>query len=190
VPIMIAGFAQSVLFTFISGSPFIFVTLHHLSPTLYGVVFALHAMALIGVSQVNAPMMRYFGVLRLIGGATLLVSVASIMLAVLVAAGMTALWPFVLLTLTIFTGLGMIMAPAFLAALEPFGALAGTAAAIGVALELSLSSAMTFLLGLTADGTARPMTILLALAACGSFVGWILLARTPPRPGTLDGMAR
>ncbi len=193
LPIMIAACAQSVLFVFISGSPFVFVTLHRLSPILYGAMFALHAMALIGISQFNAPMLRYFGVRRLVGGASLMISVASIMLAVLVAAGMTALWPFVLLTLLIFTGLGLMMAPAFLAAMEPFGDNAGSAAALGVALELSASSGTTFVLGLTADGTARPMTILMALAACGTLAGWALFTRrrrTPAPVGTIEAVGR
>lgn len=179
VPIVIAGCAQSVLFTFISGSPLFFVTLHHLAPTRYGMLFALHAAALIGISQFTAPLMRRFGVRRLIGGASFAVSLAATALAVLVVGGMTALWPFVLLSLSMFSCLGLILAPAFLTAMEPFGANAGAAAAIGVALELSLSSFATFLLGMTADGTARPMVILLAVAACGTFAGWIALVRGP-----------
>jgi DHA1 family bicyclomycin/chloramphenicol resistance-like MFS transporter len=178
-PAMIAACAQAVLFAFISGSPFVFVTLHRVPPTLYGILFALHAIALIGISQFNAPMMRYFGTRRLIGGATFAISLASVTLAVLVAAGMTALWPLVVFTLIIFTGLGLIMAPAFLTAMEPFGAIAGAAAAIGAGLEFTFSSVTTLLMSITADGTARPMVVFLALAACGSFASWILFARTP-----------
>ena len=73
------------------------------------------------------------------------------------------------------------MAPAFLTAMEPFGATAGAAAALGVALELSLSTTTTFLLGITADGSARPMTILLALAACATLAAWVVFVRTPAR---------
>lgn len=184
VPIMIAACGQAVLFVFISGSPFVFVSLHRVSPTSYGLLFALHAIAIIGISQFNAPMLRWFGPRRLIGGASIVLSLAAVALAVLVAAGMTALWPFVLLTLTIFTALGLILAPAFLTAMEPFGAVAGAAAAVGAGLEFTCSSATTMLMGLTADGTARPMTGFLALAACGTFAGWVLFARTPASTAT------
>ena len=189
VPILIAGSAQAVLFTFISGSPFVLVTLHRMPPIRYGVLFALHAAALIGISQFNAPMLRRLGTRRLIGVGSLGVAAATVALACLVAAGMTALWPFVLLTLITFTGLGLIMAPAFLAAMEPFGAIAGAAAAIGVATELALSTSATFLLGIRADGSARPMTILMALAACGAVLGWIFLS-IPAPAGTPGGPAR
>jgi hypothetical protein len=73
-----------------------------------------------------------------------------------------------------FTCLGMILAPAFLTAIEPFTATAGSATALGVALELCLSSAATFVLAMTEDGTARPMATL--MACCGTMA--LLLART------------
>jgi DHA1 family bicyclomycin/chloramphenicol resistance-like MFS transporter len=177
IPLLIAGSAQSVLLAFIAGSPFVFVTLHGLKPALYGGLFAAHAACLIGISQCNAAFMRMLGVRRLLGGATALLALAAITLAALVMAGMTGLWPFVALTLTMFAALGLILPPAFLTAVEPFAATAGAAAALGVALELSISSLATFLLGLSADGTARPMVIVMACAASLSLAAWCLLIR-------------
>ena len=70
-PIMIAAGGNAVLFVFIAGSPFVFVTLHGVTPTQFGVLFALHAICLIGISQFNAPMLRRYGARRLIGGASM-----------------------------------------------------------------------------------------------------------------------
>ncbi len=180
-PVLIAACAQAVLFLFISGSPFVIVTLHGVAPTRFGLLFALHAMALIGISQANAPMMRYFGAKRLIGGAALTASVAGVALAGLVAAGMQPLWPFVLLTLTMFTCLGLILGPAFLTAMEQFGAIAGAAAAIGTGVEFTCSSAATAAMGVLADGSARPMPVLMALASCGALGCWVWFARLPAK---------
>lgn len=187
VPIAVAAFAQAVLFVFISGSPFVFVTLHQVPPTTYGVLFALHAICLIGISQFNAPMLRRWGAVRLIGFGAAGAALATLALLALVAGGVTALWPFVALTLASFTCLGLILAPAFLTAMEPFGATAGAAAAIGAALEFSCSSALTGLMGLAADGTALPMALFLAVGACGSFGFWLLLSRAPRRAGAPAG---
>ncbi len=162
VPLAMASSGQAVLLLFISGSPFVFVTLHGLRPIVYGALFASHAAALIGISQFNAPMMRHFGTQRLVSGSALLLATAGIALAGYAWAGMTALLPFAALTLTMFTCLGMILAPAFLTAMEPFTATAGSAAALGVALELCISSAATLLLAATQDGTAKPMATLMA----------------------------
>ncbi len=180
VPLLIAGFAQSVLLCFIAGSPFVFVTLHGLKPALYGGLFAVHAGALIGISQFNASFMQMVGVRKLLGGATIVLAAAGIALAILVLSGMTALWPFVALTLTMFTALGLILPPAFLTAVESFSANAGAAAALGVALELSISSLATFLLGLSADGTARPMVIAMACAGSAAFAAWLVFIRAAP----------
>jgi DHA1 family bicyclomycin/chloramphenicol resistance-like MFS transporter len=178
LPVFIAGFGQAVLFSFIAGSPFVFVTLHRVPPTIFGMLFALHAIAVIGMSQFNAPMMRRFGARRLIGGGVIALATAALLLAGLVFGGMTALWPFVLLTITLFFCLGMILAPAFLTAMEPFGATAGAAAALGVGIEFTISSVTTAMMGLTADGTARPMVGFIALVACCSFGSWVVLMKT------------
>ena len=146
----IAGFGQAVLFSFIAGSPFVVVTLHRVPPTIFGILFALHAIAVIGMSQFNAPMMRHFGARRMIGGGTGALAATSLLLAALVFGGMTALWPLILLTITLFLCLGVILAPAFLTAMEPFGATAGAAAALGVGMEFTISSVTTAMMG--ADG--------------------------------------
>ncbi len=180
-PILIASFGQAVLFVFIAGSPFVFVTLHRITPTAFGALFALHAICIIGTSQFNAPLLRRFGARRLIGAASFALAVAALGFAAVVFSGAPALWPLVAFTLLTFFSLGQVLAPAFLAAMEPFGAVAGAAAAIGACMELTFSSATTFLMGISADGTARPMAIALAGAACGALAGSIYFWRTPSR---------
>lgn len=180
-PILVAAFGQAVLFVFISAAPFVFVTLHGVSPTVFGLLFALHAIALIGTSQFNAAMLRRLGTRRLLLIGTAALSVCSIVLAALLLAGMTLLWPIVALTLAMFTCLGLILGPAFLTAMEPFGATAGAAAAIGSGLEFSFSSVATLLMGLSEDGSARPMALFLAFTGCGTFAAWVYFDRTRPR---------
>ena len=51
--------------------------------------------------------------------------------------------------------------------------------ALGVALELCMSTSATFVLGMTATGTAWPMVIIMAVTGCASLVGaWAM-----PRQG-------
>jgi DHA1 family bicyclomycin/chloramphenicol resistance-like MFS transporter len=176
-PIMIAMCAQAVLFAFIAGAPFLFVTLHGITPTQFGMLFALHAICVIGTSQTNAMMMRRFGARRLIGTGALALCLGGCTFAGLVLGGVTALWPLASLTLFMFVCLGLIMAPAFLTAMEPFGETAGAAAAIGSAVEFTFSTTVTFVMSMAADGTARPLAVALALAAAGAFASWIYYAR-------------
>ena len=180
-PILVAACGNAMLLTFIAGAPFVFVTLHGVPPTLFGILFALHAICVIGFGLWNAPMLRRFGARRLIGGGALAVCLAALLLLFVVLAGVTALWPVVLLTLSMFLALGAVLGPAFLVAMEPFGAVAGAAAAIGAGTEFTCSSVLTFVMGMAADGTARPMAVALAVAACGCLASWVVFVRTPVR---------
>jgi DHA1 family bicyclomycin/chloramphenicol resistance-like MFS transporter len=186
-PIAIAASGQAALFIFIAGSPFVFVSLHGLTPTAFGLLFALHAITLIGTSQFNAPLLRRFGAKRLIGTAAICVCLAAFGFAAMVFGGVTALWPLVAMTLLTFLAISQILAPAFLVAMEPFGEVAGAAAAIGAGLEFTFSSLTTFVMGMAADGTARPMAVALAVAACGALAGWINFSRIPARAGAAVG---
>jgi DHA1 family bicyclomycin/chloramphenicol resistance-like MFS transporter len=177
-PIMISMCCQAVLLVFIAGAPFVFVTMHQITPTQFGGLFALHAIGIIGTSQLNAPMMRRFGARRLIGAGALALCLGGLLLVALVLGGVTQLWPLAATTLFMFVCLGVIMAPAFLTAMEPFGAIAGAAAAIGSAVEFTFSTSATFLMSIAADGTARPLAIALGLTACGAFASWVYYART------------
>ena len=180
VPVATAGAAQAVLLIFISGSPFVLVTLYGLRPAVYGGVFALHAAALIGISQFNASMMHRFGVRNLVRNSAAALCAAALGLVALTAIGPMPLLLFVALTLTMFTCLGMILAPAFLTAMEPFTATAGSAAALGVALQLCMSSTATAVLGITANGTAWPLALLMAGAGCAALAGAQAMGRAAP----------
>jgi hypothetical protein len=89
---------------------------------------------------------------------------------------MRSVWGLIGVEVGIFLALGLVGAPAFMTAMEPFAAVGGAAAAIGVALELGVSSAATGVLAGLADGSAGPMVWVMAVAAvaCVGFlwVGW------------------
>lgn len=182
-PILVAAFGQAVLFLFVAGAPQLFVTLHGLNPTWFGLLFACHAMCLIGTLQLNAPMLRWLGTRRLVGAGTLGLAVFALAFLAAVLAGDVPFAVLVGCTLAMFVCMGLVLGPAFLSAMEPFGAVAGAAAALGAAVEFTTSSTMTFLMGVCADGTARPMAIFTAIAAVATVAGWLLLRRSVSPPG-------
>ena len=177
VPLLIATTVQCGGIVFAAGSPFILVTLHGLSPASYGMVVALHSTVIISVSQFNAALMRRLGICRLIGYGALAFNLTAGTLALLTISGMTALVPFLLLTLSIFACFGLFGPPAFVTAMEPFADRAGAAVAIGVALQSGLISLSTLVLAMLSDGTARPMTMLLAFLALCALMLWFIFVR-------------
>lgn len=185
-PLAVASFAQSILLVFISGSSFVYVGLHHLTATQFGIVFACHAIVLIGISQFNGFLMRTLGVTRLLLIASTVATVAGVTLAVLVINGMSDIVPFVALSVVIFACVGLSMAPGFMTAMEPFGDNAGAAAALGSGLEMAFSALMTALLGLSADGTARPLAVFMAIGGCGALICWVWMAQVLRRAPAVE----
>ena len=177
IPILLAGLAQAMLLDFIAGSPYVIITLHGLTPLAFSGVFALHAVASIGSSQFCARLMHVFGVRRLLGAASMLAFISAGLLAALVAGGVTTLWVFVPLTLLTFCGLGLIMTPAYMTAVEAFDDVAGSAAALGSSVQLSVSSIATVLTAVLANGTAVPLVAMLAVLGGLTVVVWLLFMR-------------
>jgi DHA1 family bicyclomycin/chloramphenicol resistance-like MFS transporter len=170
--VMTAGFAQSALFAYIAGSSFLLITLYGVSPFTYSLIFAANAIGLIGAAQLNGRLIHKLGAPRLIGRAVTGLLLAALAFAALVLAGVVSLPLTVLLLFLTLGCMGFIMPPATMLALEPFGALAGTASALANGLQFLISTVATLLVGGLFDGTARPMALMIAVAALGSFVSW------------------
>lgn len=170
--VLTAGFAQATLFAYIAGSPFVFITLHGLSPFAYSMVFAINAAAIIGGAQFNSFLIRRWGTPRLISTAMVAFVPASLLLCAIVMAGGATLEltvGFVFLTVAC---LGLILPTSTMLALEPFGANAGTASALSGAMQFTVSSTATFLVSASFDGSDRPMAGVMTLSAVCAALAW------------------
>ncbi len=175
--VLAGGGAQAVLFAYIAGSPFVLMTLGGLSPLQYSLVFALNAAGIIGGAQFNSMLITRFGARRVVSVALCVLVPAALALAGAEAAGLGGL-PVVLgLVFVSLASLGLVMPNAMLLALEPFGARAGAAAALGGALQMLVSSAATALVSAGFDGTARSMVFTMALGALVSAAFWLAFLR-------------
>jgi len=52
------GLVMAGMFAYITGSPYVFIELHHLSPQQYSMVFGANASMFIGASQINAQLLK------------------------------------------------------------------------------------------------------------------------------------
>ena len=143
----------------------------------YSLVFALNAAGIIGGAQFNSMLITRFGARRVVSVALCVLVPAALALAGAEAAGLGGL-PVVLgLVFVSLASLGLVMPNAMLLALEPFGARAGAAAALGGALQMLVSSAATALVSAGFDGTARSMVFTMALGALVSAAFWLAFLR-------------
>jgi len=153
------------MFAYIAGSPFVFIELHGVPAEHYGFIFGLNAIGLVAASQINHRLLaRYSGRVILRGatigyaGATLFVGLNAL----------TGIGGFIGLLVPLFfsvASLGFIAPNTAAAAMSLHGRIAGAASAFLGILQFGIGAVVAALVGVMADGSARPMG--LTIAACG-----------------------
>ena len=176
VPTLVGGLSQSVLFAYLAASPFLYMKHHGVSPEAYGGLFALNAVGLIGLAQVNAPLLRRFGAGKLSRFATAVQTAGALTLAGLIFAGVDGLVPTVL-CLVIAVGMqGLIGPTTMMLALEPHPEAAGSASALSGTVGFAFGALTGSLLG-AFGGTERPFGFLIAICAFAALVASQFLPR-------------
>jgi MFS transporter, DHA1 family, multidrug resistance protein len=145
--ILVAGLSMAALFAYVAGSSFVFQEQYGLSVQQFGLVFGCGAAGLIGASQLNVWLLGRFTSARILGAATLLGSVAGLLLIFFASTGLGGMIT-VLLSLWLVLvagGLALPNAPAI--ALSRHGAAAGTAAALLGAAQFGVGAVAAPLVG-------------------------------------------
>lgn len=159
------GLAMSGMFAYIAGSPFVLIDLYGIPAQHYGWIFGVNAFGLIVASQLNARHLKNRPPTLLLRHALWAPALAGTSLALL---GFMGWLSFSLLTAGFFVfvaSLGYINPNSSAAALATHGQKAGTASALMGALQFGLATLAGALVGILHDGTALPLTGVMAL--CG-----------------------
>lgn len=176
VPTIASATAFGALFAYLSASPYVMMNVYGVSQQTYGWLFGLNACGMIAAAQLNRLFLR-------------LLSPKTVFRATLFTGFAAALWLNLvqgtpsLVVFMIPMSLGLALVPLIGAngtalAMAASGRDAGSASSIFGALQFGLGTAVSAAVGLTHDGTARPMTF--AILAAMSLAGFVVL---------LDGFA-
>lgn len=178
--ITLAGGAAG-LFSFISGSPFVLMTVHGLPPYLFGLAFAA-----INVGQVSGALLSARLTVRLGIDRTIVLGLAcylagSLSMVALLLAGVAHVAAVVGPMAVFMLGNGMVMPNAMAGAIAPFRRAAGAASALAGFLQMVTGSLAGLALGRLHDGTAAPMTLMIAGSGTAAALAfWLLVARRRP----------
>ncbi len=174
------GISLGGLFAYITGSPFVFINLHHVTPQHFGWFFGLNAVGLMIASQTNGHLLNGFDTRKVLRNATLIQCCAGIILLVVAVTGFGGLLGIAIsLVCYLFCG-GFIMPNATALAMEPHGEIAGTASALMGTLQFTTASLATLVVGLLDNGSALPMAAIIATCgALGLLVNRFLLLPLP-----------
>jgi DHA1 family bicyclomycin/chloramphenicol resistance-like MFS transporter len=161
--------AMFLLFTYIGGSPAVFVGVFGLDPGAFAILFGVNAAGFILASQLNPPLLLRFGPVKVVRWATRIILAATLVLAAVALIGTSHLL-LVLVPMGLSTSCtALIMPNAAVGALSRHSAHAGSASALLGTLQFTVGGSSGILLAWTANGTAIPMALLMlgaALAAC------------------------
>jgi MFS transporter, DHA1 family, multidrug resistance protein len=168
------------LFAYISDSPFVMMNLFALSEHQFGLVFSLIGLGIIGASQLNRLWLARQGSAR-IAWTAVRVQIAVGLL--LLAGVVTGLGPAAVIGLLFFyfVGNGFLSPNTTALGIEPFPALAGSAAALMGSMQMAASALGSASVGFFHNGTAVPMAGVLVASSAASFALQAIHARRQRR---------
>lgn len=171
------AFGFSVMFAFISASPFVLQTILGLSTVGNGIAVAANAFGLLAMNAVNAKIVGRFGQRRLLAtGVGLLLSFSILVLADAIIG--PTIWVMLPLLWCTVSSLGLVVANSTSLALDQVRRLAGTGSAMLGLLQYTLAAIVSPLVGVAGSATAVPMAITMAVCALVA-VGAFLCTREP-----------
>jgi MFS transporter, DHA1 family, multidrug resistance protein len=162
------AFASSGMFSYITGSPFVFIRLHGVPPQYYGLLFGSNALGLIACSQFNRYLLRRHRDTTILRHALAVTAVAGVCLGLAGWLDLGGLPGLMAPLFVCISSLGFILPNATAAAMNCSGGHAGSAAALLGGIQFATASSASTLVSALEDGTALPM--------CGTIMSVVLIA--------------
>ncbi|GLX13103.1 Bcr/CflA family drug resistance efflux transporter [Pseudomonas straminea] len=166
--ILAMGLSVGGMFAFITASPFLFIHHFGFSPRAFSLLFGLNIVGIIVATIINARLVRRLGPLQMLGVGSVVAACAG---ALLIVIGLTG-WgqPFSITGgVLLFMGIsGLIGANCIASLMGLFPGNAGAAVGLGISLQFACGALFSWLVSVLADGTARPMCLVIGFAGLGS----------------------
>lgn len=177
------AFAYSGIFSFISGSSFVLVDVVGLPPDQYGFCFAAIVVGYMIGTIVGGRITRRLGIDRMVSTGALIALAGGLALFACgwlgPDRGLAGALAIVLPMMLFMIGIGFVMPNSMAGGIGPFPQMAGAASALLGFLQMAMGAVVGIAVGHLHDGTARPMTTAILLAA----IAVVLAHRLLVKPG-------
>lgn len=157
--------AFSGLFAYISVSPSIFMELYKVSEKTYGWIFALLASGVIGGTQANRFMLKYFSSKQIVRTSMIIQSLVGMAMFLFTYYGLIGLTGIIIFLFLFLTCVGFVLPNTSALCMQPFTRNAGSASALMGALQMGIGSLGAFLVSLFNNSSPLPMTGMMAAMA-------------------------
>lgn len=173
---LVSGVAMGGMFAYISGSPFVFISIYAIPPEQYGLYFGAGAVGFILVSQLGGRLATRFGRERVYTCSVAVIAVAGTLLtlSVLLGAPFAAVYASIILYIAT---LGVVAPVGSVLAITPFPHIAGTASALLGTVQFGMGAIAGTLVSVLHNGTALPMALSLGILGVTAIVLRVVLAR-------------
>jgi len=175
---LVSGISGAGMFAYISGSPFVFIELHHVPEATFGIIFSANAFGLIMAGQVNRLVLRRFTtvqIVKFVNAAQLIFGILLVFYAFTSWGGLPMLITLIFLYMST---LGFLYPNSGALAMSPFGRNAGGASALLGSLQFVISAVVAGLVSAFDNGTALPMTGGMAICSLLVFIILQMSARS------------
>ena len=158
------------LFSYISASPIVFMSIFKVNAKTYGIIFALMSVSFIGSGQLNGMLLKKFTSQQLVFGALLFQTCISILFLFLATNHLLGLYSTIVMLFLFLTCLGISNPNCAGLSLAPFSKNSGSASSLMGAIQLGLGALTSFVVGVFVKDSLIPMVVILAITAIGSFI--------------------
>jgi len=159
------AFSFATLFVYVAGSPIIFMEIYHVSPKVYGGIFALLSVGFIGSSQLNILVTRNFSSATIFKVVLICQVAASVIFFIGVWTNSFGLYPTIGMFFICLSCIGFCNPNANALALAPFERTIGSASALMGCTQIGIAALSSFGVGLLNSSNAVPIVSLMLLTS-------------------------
>jgi MFS transporter, DHA1 family, multidrug resistance protein len=166
------------MFAYIAGSPFVFITLHHLAPQHYAWLFGANALGIALASRLNHRLLRRSSADALLVAANMVQVAAGLLLLAAAATGRTGAAGLAVALFLYVACVGVVTPNSVALAMAPHRQTAGVASALLGVFQFALGAAAAALVGALNSASALPMAaIILGFGVAGLALRRVLVGR-------------
>jgi DHA1 family bicyclomycin/chloramphenicol resistance-like MFS transporter len=175
----VGGFLYGGIFAYVAGTPFAYITYHHVLPQHYGLLFALGSVGIMAMNLVNVRLVPALGSDRLLRTGAFGACAMGLLAAVTARTGWGGLIGLVVPLCLFVACIGLIAANAITGAMNLFPGVSGSVSALVGASQFGTGVIGSALVGVFADGTPWPLGALMAFfGTCAMLCAVLLVPRT------------
>lgn len=178
--LIVSACTAAGLFAFLAGSSFVFIDVLHTGERGFGFLFGTVMLGNITGATLATRLVMRLGLDRLIAIGTAAMLLAGLTMAAVAWLGVAHPAAIVVPMFAYMAAFMWTLPQATAGALTPFPAIAGSATSLLSFCQFVVAASSALAVGMTFDGSPRPMTTAIAVAAVGAFVAFRALVRRTP----------